>query len=940
MNRTKQLVVIDGHALAFRAFHALSGSNLRTSQGEPTYAVFGFAQLLLTMLRDEQPDYAAIAFDIGRTFRHDLYADYKAGRAPTPPEFPPQLERIKQLVDALNMPIYTAENYEADDVIGTLARQASAQSIHTLILTSDTDTLQLVNEHVQVVLANPYGRQTTTTRYDEAHVRERYHGLQPYQLTDLRGLKGDTSDNIPGVKGIGETGAIKLLSEFGTVEALYERLEHVPTRYRKHLAGQQQQALFSKQLATIVCDVPIELDLEHARVGVYERTAAVQLLRELEFSSLLNKLPPEINPTPVADPLALTVATGAQQQHMFADTPVAVAHAAAPGSYRSVTTSAELERMIAAMAAAPAFAFDTELSGLRPWQDDLVGISLAVEPGNAWYIPVGHVQGEQLDRAVVLDALRPLFANAQKPKYAHHARFDIEVLLQAGVETHGLAFDTMIAAALLGKRAALKELAFTELQLDEPLTEITDLIGRGAKQVSFAQVDLERATAYAAADADITLRLAAHLSQQLAAEEQLQAIFQSIEMPLVPILVAMERAGIGFDTAVMRELRRDMSQRLAQVEQQIYDLAGERFNINSGIQLGHILFDVLGLPTEGLNKTSTGRFSLTADALERLSDSHSIVQHILEYRQFSKLMSTYIDALPTLINPATGRIHTSFHQMGAATGRLASSDPNLQNIPVRTEEGRAIRRAFVAAPGCHLLSADYSQIELRILAHITEDANLIQAFLDGQDIHAATAAQLFGIAPHEVTKDQRRVAKSTVFGVIYGISSFGLARRTDLSRSEASNLIDAFFARFPGVRRYIDTTLDEGRRRGYVESLSGRRRAMPDLQARGARRQAAEREAINMPIQATAADMMKLAMIRVAHALQQANLQTRMLLQVHDELIFEVPAAERATVAQLVRHEMERVSQLRVPLKVDMEMGLNWGELSPIEDLSPGETVE
>lgn len=961
MTERKQLALIDGHALAYRAFHALANAGLRASSGEPTYAVYGFAQILLTMIQEHHPAYVAVAFDVGRTFRDDLYDAYKAGRAATPDEFEQQLERIKQLITALNIPIYTAEGYEADDVIGTLAKQATAQGIDTLILTGDTDTLQLVDDHVRVVLANPYGQKTTTTMYDEPKVRERYKGLAPGQLADLRGLKGDASDNLPGVKGIGETGAIALLNQFGSIENLYDHLDEVPNRYRKHLEGQRDQALFSKKLALIVCDAPVSLDLQAATLNDYDRNAVLALFQELEFgSSLAKKLPasgaggasqdtPQTGQPHTFDPPAAftpTAPAGSSTQLSMFELPAGEAGAlpaveyvapVALGDYHVVITEEALHEVIGALNAAPGFAFDTEGTGLRPFESDLVGISLAIRPGAAWYIPVGHREGPQLPAQLVLNALQPFFSDPHKPKYAHNAKFDMEMLLQAGSETRGLSFDTLIAARLLDRRASLKDLAFYELHPPVEMTTIDELIGRGAKQITFDQVPIEHATRYAAADADMTLRLKQVFEAQLAADERTQWIFTHLEMPLVPVLVAMEHAGIALDTAYMRMLSERLGARLRELEAEIYAYAQQPFNINSSDQLSDILFGKLGLPTNHVRRTAkTKKYSLTADTLERMQSDpesqHPIIALILQHRQLSKLKSTYVDALPALVNPRTRRIHTSYNQLGAATGRLSSNDPNLQNIPIRTEEGREIRRAFVAAPGCTFVAADYSQIELRVLAHITQDPNLVQAFKEGQDIHAATAAQLFGVPIGAVDKNQRRLAKTVVFGVIYGISSFGLAQRTDLSRTEAQELIDALFARFPGVQKYIDNTLEQGRREGYVQSLLGRRRSVPDLKSSNVqRRQAAEREAINAPIQATAADIMKIAMIRVAEALQRRELRTRLLLQVHDELIFESPDAEVGEVQRLAREVMEGAYALtNVPLKVDIEVGKNWDEMHPL----------
>jgi DNA polymerase I len=978
-NRRSLLALIDGHALAFRAFHALADAGLRTSSGEATYAVFGFTSIMLNMIQEYHPEYLAVSFDVGRTFRDDMYADYKAGRGETPSEFHPQLDRIKQLVTAFNIPIYTADGFEADDVIGTISCQATEQGVDTMILTGDTDTLQLVNDHVSVLLANPYVKKgKNTVLYDEPQVRERYNGLAPSQLADLRGLKGDVSDNIPGVKGIGEAGAIALLNQFGTVENLYDHLAEAPKRYQKPLDGQRDAALFSKKIATIVCDVPVKLDLHACELRDYDRNAVIALFHELEFGvTLIKRLPSTGSAVEVVDlpettdsrrsttdndgaseseqenaslkSQAPSSSDGPQQLGMFEDLPATRAgkagalvnmpgaeERAALGNYQAVQTEDDLRALAAALAAAPGFAFDTETTGTRPVQDELVGISIAIRTGHAWYIPVGHREGEQLPRDVVFSALRPFFANPRLPKYAHNAKFDVEALEHAGVPVDGVAFDTMLAAALLDKRKGLKELAFYELKLPEPMTDIEELIGkRGKGQLTFAEVPVERATPYAAADSDMTLRLVEALAPQLAELPKVNEIFRKLEMPLLPVLARMEQAGIGLDATFMRDLGKRMGDQLVKLEDEIYSIAEAKFNINSGDQLSDVLFTRLGLPTAGLEKTKTGRYSLTAGVLENLAHKqpHPIIDLILRYRQLTKLKSTYVDALPELVNPETGRVHTTYSQLGAATGRLSSNDPNLQNIPTRTDEGREIRRGFVAAPGCVFVAADYSQVELRVLAHITQDPNLVQAFKEDQDIHAATAAQLFNVPISQVNKNQRRIAKMTVFGVIYGISAFGLAARTDLSRTEAQQLIDALFARFPKLREYIDSTLAEGREKGYVHSLFGRRRAMPDLRGSGPRRAAAEREAINAPIQATAADIMKIAMIRVDEELRRRDLKTRMLLQVHDELIFEAPEDEVQTVIKLVCDKMENAYQLKeVPLKVDVETGPNWEEMTEVEE--------
>ncbi|HEX6292305.1 MAG TPA: DNA polymerase I [Herpetosiphonaceae bacterium] len=944
----EKLALVDGHAVAFRAFHALREADLRASNGEPTFAVFGFLQIVLTTLQQLRPEYAAVAFDVGRTFRDDLYAEYKANRTEAPEDFHTQLERIKQVVEALNIPIFAVENYEADDVIGTLSRQATKQNVETYIITGDSDTLQLVDEHVRVLLAVPYGKRQEAKEYDPAAVIERYKGLRPDQLADLRGLKGDTSDNIPGVKGIGETGAINLLNQFGTVEGIYEHLDDVPNRYRKVLEGQQEQALFSKQLATIHCDVPIQLDLERCRVSGYDRDAVIALFQDLQFSSLVRKLPDSAglgstapsSDQPVSAPTPRGDGPPAQMGLFDADEPQTVQarpmQPPAHGEYRAVRTQDELDEMVRQLKAASAFAFDVETTSLDAIHTNVVGLSFAAQPGAAWYVPLGHTAdgaGPQLEREVVRDALLPLLEDAQQPKIAHNGKFDMLALRTMDINVQGVQFDTMLAAQLLGNQSVgLKDMAFNVLKLKEPMTEITELIGSGRNQITFDQVPIEQATPYAAADSDMTLRLRDRLEPELEQVPRVRWIFETIEMPLLPVLTDMEWQGIKVDASVLHQLSATMQQRIEQLEDEIYTIAEGRFNIGSGQQLNAVLFERLSIPTTGLSKTKTGLYSITAEVLEKLSGVHPIIRMIQEYRQLTKLKSTYLDAIPQLVDER-GRVHTSYNQIGSATGRLSSTSPNLQNIPVRTEQGREIRRAFIAEDGCYLLSADYSQIELRILAHITQDPALLETFKEGRDIHAATAARLFGVPMDKVTKNQRRIAKTTVFGTIYGISSFGLAARTDLSREDAQQLIDGLFATYPGIKRVFEETLTQGRERGYVETLFGRRRYFGRgndnvLTTKGPRKQAAEREAINAPIQGTSADLIKMAMVQLFNELNRRGFAAKMLLQVHDELLLEVPDDELDEVKRLVCEIMEGVyPDLSVPLEVEVSTGRNWEEM-------------
>ncbi|MEY2844564.1 MAG: hypothetical protein RL076_110 [Chloroflexota bacterium] len=932
-----RLLLIDGHALAFRAFYALADTGMRTSSGEATFAVYGFVSIMLNAIREHNPTHIAVSFDIGRTFRDDLYAEYKAGRAETPQEFHSQLERIKEMMHAFNIPIYVAEGFEADDVLGTLSCQATAQGVETYILTGDSDTLQLVNAHVRVVLANPYGQRMSSIVYDEAKVVERYDGLRPAQLADLRGLKGDTSDNIPGVKGIGEKGAITLLNEFHTIEGIYASIDLVPNRYKKILADQRDAAEFSRRLATIVLDAPVALVLADCDISGYDKQLVIRFFQSLEFGqSLIARLPASVQatvPTPLPDTPHMQPTVRANQQlDMFGTMASSAPHAVKHG-YTLVTDDAQLHDVVAQCRRVGAFAFDSETTGTRVFQDRCIGISISCAAHEAWYIPISHQGVTTIPEAQIVAVLAPLFADPTIAKYTHNAKFDIEVLAEIGISVQHVVFDSMLAASLLDKRRSLKELAFYELQLPDVPTTIDQLIGKGKQQITLDYADIQAVTNYAASDADYTWQLGQALQPQIMQATGVADIFTRLEMPLIGVLVRMEQAGICVDAPYLRELSQRVTARIATLESEIYAIAGSAFNIASSDQLSDILFGKLGLPTQGLETTKTGRYSLTAEVLEKLrgNDQTLIIERILQHRQLSKLKSTYIDALPELINPRTGRVHTSYNQLGAATGRLSSVEPNLQNIPTRTEEGREVRRAFVAAPGHMLVAADYSQIELRVLAHITEDPNLLQAFHEDQDIHATTAAQLFGVSRDQVDKNQRRIAKTTVFGVIYGISAFGLAQRTNLSRTEAQALIDGLFARFPRVKEYIEATKAQARATGYVTSLFGRRRAIPEINIKGPRQQAAEREAINHPIQATAADIMKLAMLRVDTAISNYGHGVRLLLQVHDELIVEAPLAHSDAAAAVLRHEMSAAyTDLRVPLKVDVEAGTRWDALESL----------
>ena len=907
---TPLLMIIDGHALVHRSWHAISVRQQLSSSrtGEDTTAVFGFANTFLKALEEWAPTHCAIAFDLPTpTFRHIKFKAYKAQRPAMPPELRPQFDRIKQLMSSFNVPIFEAEGYEADDVIGTLAREAEEQRIETVILTGDTDTFQLVSPWVRVALH--YSIQDRKV-YDEAEIRVRYGGLEPSQQPDVKALKGDSSDNIPGVPGIGDKTAVKLVVEHGSIEGLYEHIEKVtPPRIREALISSKDLALQGKELTTIVRDAPVELDLEACRFGTYDRRDVVDLFRELEFFRMVPRVPAALDGEARAEPKAAirTVQPPASQE------------------YKVVDTTARLEELMGELSDVGGFSFDTETTGTDPMKTDLVGFSFSTAPGRAWYVPVGHRDAVQLPLEEVLAKLRPVLESPEIAKYAHNGNFDLTVMANYGIDTRNLAFDTMIAAHLMGRKAlALKNLSLDLLDIE--MTRIGELLGTGAKQITMDRIPVERAAEYACSDADMTGRIRTILEEDIR-KGGFWELFADVEMPLVPVLVTMQRQGVATDAGVLHEMSRDLHHQMQQLEATIYDLVGHAVNINSTQQLADVLFNELGLPKT--KRTKTGH-STDANALEAIRGAHPVIDRILEYRQLSKLKSTYVDALPELINPRTSRIHTSYHQTGSATGRFSSSDPNLQNIPIRTELGRQVRRAFVAenSPEWTLFSADYSQIELRVLAHLSQDAGLLEAFQKGEDIHSATGSLMYDVPIDEVTADMRRIAKVLNFGVVYGLSAYGIAQQTEFSPEEGQKFIDVYFNKYPGIRQYIESTKEQGRNMGYVATPLGRRRYIPEMNSSNFNvRQAAERAAVNMPIQGGAADIMKLAMIRVQRRLEESAARARMLLQVHDELVFEVPVDEIEALRELVYQEMPSALELSVPLKVDVKTGDTWGDM-------------
>ena len=920
-----QLVLIDGHALAYRMFFALPIDAFTTKDGEPTNATYGFIRTVLErILADNPPQYFAVSFDLGKTFRDEMFAEYKGTREKMPDELRLQISRIQEVLKALNVPILTLEGFEADDVLGTIARQIKPQGVPVYIITGDRDLLQLVDDNTLVELPQRGSRPPEVFDVDGV---VNYFGVQPDQVVDWKAMVGDSSDNIPGVRGVGQKTATKLLVEYETLDNIYANIENIKGAMRKKLEDGKENAYLSQKLARIVTDAPISLDLEDCKAQDFEAGPVFEMFRDLEFRTLTRML----------------------AEHVGEDESVPAPEPAQPPTETVlVQTQAQLDELVAKLNAAKLIAFDVETTGLDKTTAELVGICLAVEPPVGYYIPVGHLANEaqsesgqmglfagqpelaegQLPLQTVLDAIRPAMTNPDIGKVAHNAKYDFTILDRYDLPVAPITFDTMIAEWLTDpatKHKGLKDLSFHRLGME--MTNIEKLIGKGKKQIPFSQVNIEDAAPYGAADADITLRLVEPLQAEI--DEKNQQGILDLEIPLIPILSKMEQAGIGVDLDFFRHMKQDLAARLKALENEIFEIAGAPFNVNSTQQLSDVLFKTMGLPTEGLKKTKSGHFSTAANVLEDLKkvDDEGIVKAIVEFRELGKLKSTYVDALPELVNKKDGRIHTSFNQTGAITGRIASNSPNLQNIPIRSEVGQQIRRGFVAKPGWVFLAADYSQVELRILAHVSQDEALLDAFRQDQDIHSTTAAAVYSIDIGDVTYNQRRFAKAVNFGLIYGMGAFRLARDSELTLSEAENYIKEYFARFPGIQNYLDDTKSLAKSQGYVETLLGRRRYFPVFRGSmsGSNRQLwlrAEREAINHPIQGTAADIIKIAMLHLHEKLE--NQRGQMLLQVHDELLLEVPADEAEDMRKLVVDTMASAYQLDVPLKVDASIGENW----------------
>ena len=881
------LYIIDGNSYIYRAFYAIR--NLSTSSGLPTNAVFGFANMLLKVIKEKSPDMVAIAFDPkGPTRRHTEFQDYKAHRPPMPRDLVPQIPYIHKLVEAFRIPVFIQEGQEADDMIATLARKAESAGVGVTIVTGDKDLLQLVGPNIKVY-------DTLKEKvYGPEDVEERF-GVPPERMVEIMGLMGDASDNIPGVPGIGEKTARTLIQKHGTIETLLAHAHEITRpKLRQSLMENAHLARLSRELARLHDDVPIRVDYDALKAKEPDNPALLALLRTLEFPSLLKYVTQEPE----------------KEKH-----------------YVTVLEEAQLQNLIRALSTTEEFCFDTETTSRDAMLAGLVGVSFSLKPHEAFYLPLGHAYlnaPEQIDLEHALAALKPVFANPAIRKIGQNMKYDLLVLGHYGIEVKGIYFDTMIASYLLNPGRPSHSLDALALEfLNYKTTTYSDVTGSGKKQIGFHEVDIKTATDYSGEDADITLRLKQLLAPGLK-EQSLEKLFRDIEMPLMEVLVDMERTGVKINAGFLAALSKRLEKETAKIIKTIYELAGAEFNINSTKQLADILFVKLQLmPTK---RTKTG-FSTNVDVLEELAHLHPLPAEILKYRTLAKLKSTYIDALPAMINPKTGRLHTSFNQTVTATGRLSSSDPNLQNIPIRTGVGREIRQAFIAESGASLLSADYSQIELRVLAHMSADPGLIQTFIEDQDVHTRTASEIFGLPPDEITPEMRRKAKAVNFGIVYGISAFGLAQDIGVSNSEAKRYIDSYFSRYPKVREFIDSTVRDARINGYVMTLFGRRRFIPELSSSVvAVRNFGERTAVNTPIQGSAADLIKLAMIQIQRRLYREQLRSKMILQVHDELVFEVPDDEIELMKKLVQDEMEGVVTLAVPVRVDMGVGKNWDE--------------
>ena len=893
MSATRRcLVLVDGSSYLYRAFHAMP--SLTNSKGDPTGAAYGMTNMLKRLETEVQPELAAVIFDAkGKTFRDDLYPEYKANRAPMPMELRAQLQSIHALVRALGFPVLEVGGVEADDVIGTLAELGKKAGLDVLVSTGDKDMAQLVDDHVTMV------NTMDGAVLDAAGVEAKF-GVLPEAIVDYLTLMGDAVDNVPGVPKVGPKTAVKWLAQYRTVEEVVEHAGEIKGKVGENLRASLEQIPLSKELVTIRRNVPLDvgpLDLELCEP---DTEALKTLYGELEFRTWLGELLDAGGDAPVEAPAA---------------------------HYETVLDEAALDAWIQRLGAAEAIAFDTETTSLDYMQADLVGVSFSVEPGHAAYVPFGHDYPgapDQLGRQAVLEKLRPILESGRPAKIGQNLKYDMSVLARAGIALAGIKFDTMLESYVLDSTATRHDMDSLALKyLGHRTIHFEDIAGKGAKQLTFNQISVEDAGPYAAEDADVTLRLHRALRPRLEEHAALAALCDTVEVPLVPVLSRIERNGVRIDVRLLNQQSAELAERMREIESSAHESAGGPFNLGSAKQIRTILFDQLGLPVRA--KTPKGQPSTAESVLQELAFDHELPKLILEHRAMSKLKSTYTDALPACVNPATGRVHTSYHQAVASTGRLSSSDPNLQNIPVRTHEGRRIRQAFVADPGFRLVAADYSQIELRIMAHLSGDEGLLDAFARGADIHRATAAEVFAGGTEEVTGEQRRSAKAINFGLIYGMSAFGLARQLGIERGEAQSYVDLYFSRYPGVKAFMDATRESARDRGYVETVFGRRLYLPEIRSSNIhRRQYAERTAINAPMQGTAADIIKRAMLDLDAWIAESGAPVRMIMQVHDELVFEVAREAVGDFTPLIRERMSGAADLSVPLVVDVGEGDNW----------------
>ena len=911
----RRLVLIDGYSYLYRAFHALPP--LATASGQPTGAIFGFLNMLRQIQRTRRPDLLAVVMDApGPTFRDALYADYKANRNAMPDDLHAQIDPLLEMLRALGIPVLREPGVEADDVIGTLATQAAALGLDTLIATSDKDMAQLVNDRIRLFDGLSH------RELDAAGVRAKF-GVDPLRIIDYLALVGDTSDNIPGVPSVGPINAAKWLNAYGSLDGLLARAAEIKGKVGEKLRENLHRIPLSKQLATIDIHVALKLGPEDLRTTPPQLTALSELAERLEIRSLL-QVGEEQRTDPPAKPDTTTATTTEP-----ATSPSALLPDPVPRLYATILSNAQLDAWLVLIENAELVALDTETTSLNYMEAEIVGLSFSVAAGRAAYLPVAHRYvgaPQQLERATVLARLKPWLENPLAHKVGHHLKYDAHVLANHGIALQGMRYDSMLESYVLdstGTRHDMGSVARKYLGVDTLSFE--DVAGKGIRQITFDQVPVDKASEYAAEDADISLRLHQHLWPMLAATPGLTGLYTDLEQPLVQVLATMESTGVLVDTSLLRAMSGEFAVKMAGLEQEAHAAAGHAFNLSSPKQLQEILFNELKLPVT--QYTPTGQPSTNEDALGELADQHALPRLVLDYRSLSKLKATYTDRLPEQVCVRTGRIHTSYHQAITATGRLSSSDPNLQNIPIRTAEGRRIRQAFIPKPGCMLLAADYSQIELRIMAHLSEDEGLLKAFSEDRDVHRATAAEVFAVPLSQVSTDQRRAAKAINFGLIYGMSAFGLARQLAIGQKEAQKYVTLYFARYPGVKTYMDQTREQAREQGFVVTTFGRRLYLPDIRSKNpARRQSAERSAINAPMQGTAADIIKKAMLSVDAWLTHSGSGAQLIMQVHDELVLEVAVGELDLVRQQVTALMSGAARLRVPLKVDTGVGANWDE--------------